>query len=117
MPSQPLNVSAKAFNSTSITVSWLKPAYPHGKIVSYVVYYQEASKENGYEKTTAIENHVFEVLLTALKAGTPYHVFVQAFTSAGGGRWSEVQKVETGKGKKQICYYLYFRRSISTQHG
>ena len=82
-----------------MNVSWIAPEYPFGVIVSYIVYYQEAGKENGYNKTKDIKKRLFEVL-TALKEDTEYDVFVQASTSAGGGRWSEVTKKSTRPGGK-----------------
>ena len=112
VPSEPQEVRAEALSSTSLHVSWILPANPFGIIVSYVVYYQEAGKENGYNKTNAIKKRFFEVL-TALKENTKYDVFVQASTSAGGGRWSEVTTVKTSPGSKKLSYYLAILLSIN----
>lgn len=101
VPTEPLNVVARARDTTSVNVSWSKPANTYGRIVKYVVHYRELGEENGYDTTEVSKSHSSEVL-TALKVNTEYYVFVQAFTSAGGGKWSEVIKGKTeSEGKKQ----------------
>lgn len=101
VPSEPLNVVALARDTTSVNVTWSKPANTYGKILKYVVHYQELGIENRYDKTEVSES-ISSVVLTKLQMNTEYRVFVQAFTSAGGGMWSEVAKVKTeSEGRKQ----------------
>ena len=101
VPSEPLNVVALASDTTSVNVSWLKPANSYGKILKYVVHYEELGKEDRYDKTEVFKSRS-SVALTGLQINAEYHVFVQAFTSAGGGMWSEVAKVKTeSEGRKQ----------------
>lgn len=62
------------------------------------MYHRKAVEEGFFEKETSGENR--EVFLSSLKVFTDYFIAVQAFTSAGGGEWSETRKVKTLPGSK-----------------
>jgi hypothetical protein len=101
VPTEPQNVNAKALSSTSIGVTWSEPENTYGEIDRYVVYYQETVKENGYNEMT-FENGNRARVLTSLQVKTEYSISVQAFTSAGGGKWSETIKKMTKSDSKNL---------------
>ncbi len=81
-------------------MSWTKPQNTFGKIVKYVVYYQETAKEDSYIER--IVKNGSRVLLSSLEVYTDYSIYVQAFTDVGGGNWSELQIVKSGAGGKEV---------------
>ena len=78
-------------------MSWTEPPNPYGKIVKYVVYYRE--KENERNEKKVVRNGL-SVLLTSLVLDTEYYISVQAFTVAGGGKWSERILHKSSPGRK-----------------
>ncbi len=92
-------------------MSWTKPQNTYGKIVKYVVYYRETAKEDGYIETI-VENGS-RVLLTSLEVYTDYSIYVQAFTVAGGGKWSETKIVKSGPGSKEVHFNSHASCSCS----
>ena len=103
VPGEPQNVKARALNTTSINVTWTDPRNTNGIITKYVVHYREKEKETVKQKT--VKNGLSQ-LLTSLVVYTKYYISVQAFTVAGGGKWSEPINETTASGGEWNCYKL-----------
>ena len=95
----PINVTASATTYTALMVKWkhLLPAYAHGAIAGYVVYYQNGnhSTANEFNETQVADNEFLEI--THLKIFDWYTVQVAAFTSRGVGVRSLPVHARTGE--------------------
>ncbi|XP_077994073.1 interleukin-6 receptor subunit beta-like isoform X3 [Glandiceps talaboti] len=107
-PSEPVNVSATTSNKTSINVSWDPPLNPNGDIIKYQVCLRQVhleSEANESLRTFATINVIedsqnnLQYQFTGLEDKyLQYEIYVQAFTTAAGGGFSQVIKVNTPEG-------------------
>ena len=86
-------------------MSWTKPQNTFGRIVKFVVYYRKTAEKDGYNEK--IVKNPSRILLTSLEVYTDYSIYVQAFTVAGGGSWSETKIVKSGPGSKEMTLIIF----------
>ena len=106
----PINVSAEATTHTSINVTWrhLYPAYAHGAIKGYLVFYHVG---NHSEATTFNESQIAvttHLEITHLNIFAWYSIQVLAYTSVGIGVKSEVLHIRTKQWGKSCASYSHF---------
>ena len=76
-PTQPLNVTVEAINSTAVQASWQEPTFPNGIIRQYIVY---ISNGGIVEASSTVTGDIFSVDLSGLRPYTLYSVEVYAVT-------------------------------------
>ena len=94
-PTQPLNVTAEAINSTTVRASWQEPTFPNGIIRQYVVNISDGD----IEASSTVMGSIFSVDVSGLQPYTLYSVVVYAVTMET-GEPSDIVTVrtsETGK--------------------
>lgn len=84
VPAPPSNLKATTASSTSIRITWTKPA---GSINDYVIQYAEAGTSNWIRYPDSISD-VNSVTVTDLIAETPYDIRVASVNSYGMGPFS-----------------------------
>lgn len=81
-------------NSTSVYVTWEKPALPNGIVVGYGLL-----QKTGSDETVLFSGMGFNFTVTNLQPFTDYEFRVNASTVAGSGlsEWTQVKTFEDGK--------------------
>ena len=95
-PTQPLNVTAEAINSTAVRASWQEPTFPNGIIRQYIV---NISNGGVVEASTTVTGDIFSVDVSGLRPYTLYSVEVYAVTVETGEPSDDVivRTLEAGK--------------------
>ena len=91
-PGAPRFLRAIVVSSRSIFINWTIPAVTNGKLVKYVVYYEQT--KTYYDNSTVPVNrtllpNITWLVIKVLVPYTEYTVQVQAFTEVGGGNLSD----------------------------
>ncbi|UYV65210.1 PTPRD [Cordylochernes scorpioides] len=82
VPSQPSNLRSVATTSTSVQLTWTRPAHPRETIVGYVIYWNDTFTQQAYQ--LAIPN-LDTYTLQDLDPDTLYYVWVAAKSRRGEG--------------------------------
>ena len=95
-PTQPLNVTAEAINSTAVRARWQEPTFPNGIIRWYIV---NISNGGIIEASSTVAGDIFFVDLSGLRPYTLYSVDVYAVTVET-GEPSDIATVRTSEAGK-----------------
>ena len=90
-PTQPLNVTVEAINSTVVQASWQEPTFPNGIIRQYIV---NISNGDIVEASSTVTGGIFSVDVSGLRPYTQYSVQVYAVTVET-GELSDIATVRT----------------------
>lgn len=91
LPSAPVDLKIDGNPSSPITLVWSPPSTPNGDILSYQMYYWNASEDISAAEMIDIENTFggqAEVMIEDLEPLTEYIFGVRATNEAGQGPWS-----------------------------
>jgi len=90
----PLNVSSTNVTSSSVRLQWDAPARRHrnGDIVLYEMMYR--LKDNFINDWTTNTSEPW-IVIDGLEPGQVYQFHIRAYTSRGGGPWSDPHLVRT----------------------
>ena len=96
-PSSPRNLTAKPWNATAVSVTWIIPAKPYGQITLYEIQYNAVGSNDVTSKVLlANELQELEALIDSLKAFTSYQLRIRAATLEGmWGNFSSVAEAIT----------------------
>ena len=95
-PTQPLNVTVEAINSTAVQASWQEPIFPNGIIRQYIV---NISNGGIVEASSTVAGDIFSVDFSGLRPYTQYSVEVYAVTVET-GEPSDIATVRTSEAGK-----------------
>ena len=95
-PTQPLNVTAEAIDSTAVRASWQEPTFPNGIIREYIV---NISDGDIIVASSTVAGDIFSVDLSGLQPYTLYSVEVYAVTVET-GEPSDIATVRTSEAGK-----------------
>ena len=95
----PVNVTATASSYTSLMVEWkhVPPAYAHGVIKGYIVYYEHGNHSNATAVSDKQVPYKEYLKLSFLKIFAWYTIQVAAYTSVGVGVRSNPIYARTGE--------------------
>ena len=112
----PANVQATSVSSTEILVTWdsVPPIDQNGIVTMYEVLYQPLETFCGYIETRNVSGTKLAVVLMDLEEFVDYNISVRAFTSVGGGPYSDevaATTFEDGKNffQKLTAMYTHVR--------
>lgn len=93
----PSNISARAVNSSSVSVEWgaVPRRHMNGVIKGYRIQYQALKPDAPILNKTVEDHNLRTIIISDLKPFTAYHLALAAFTSAGDGVYSSVITVQT----------------------
>ena len=105
----PVNVTADASSSTSLMVKWkhVPPAYAHGTIKGYIVYYQHGNHSNVTAFSEKQVPYKEYLKLSFLEIFAWYTIQVAAYTSVGVGARSRPIYARTGEYCKSNALFFY----------
>ncbi|XP_049786375.1 Down syndrome cell adhesion molecule-like protein Dscam2 [Schistocerca cancellata] len=85
----PQDISVRAFDSESLSVSWKEPIHElqHGEIIGYYIGYRMSNSTEPFQYKTyeVIPDAEMKIIISGLHKFTQYAIFTQAYNSAGAG--------------------------------
>jgi hypothetical protein len=97
-PSAPLDLSATAVTSSSITIQWTANPASLSAATYYTVYYKVANRIN-WDSTINVLGTTTTLILTGLQSNQEYRIAVAAYNTSGGSALSDVIIPRTLLGK------------------